>query len=102
MAKIYLNYIYGEQQYLELIFIYQIFYDCLFYAARLLNSSLNYSVYAKEALNSIIKSIDVNENKVSKDDLLIWILSEFPDLFYGYHNWILSRVKNFKINFQVG
>ena len=31
-----------------------------------------------------------------KDNLQMWVLTEFPELFYGYHNWIINtlNIKN--------
>ncbi len=107
ISKIYIDFLYGDEQYLEVTCIYEIFQDCLYYTSKLFNSNLNFSVYAKQTLNSIINSI-VKENqnneeksKISKDNLQMWVLTEFPELFYGYHNWIVNRIKESKFNKQV-
>ena len=31
---------------------------------------------------------------VSKNILQDWIIDEFPQLFFGFHNWILKKIKN--------
>jgi hypothetical protein len=99
--------LYGDEEYLELSCIFKIIYDCLFYSIKTFNSNLNLSNYAKQTLNSILNSLtnDANQtylqeqdykNKILKDDLKIWVLTEFPELFSGYHNWIISRIKELK------
>ena len=101
IAKIYINYLYGERKFLDFLHVSQMFEDCLVFTAKSLNGNLNLSINAKEAVNSIINQIGVN-NEIEKEDLMVWVLTEFPELFHGYHHWILSnRVKNFKNNSQV-
>jgi hypothetical protein len=101
IAKIYINHIYGERNCLDFDNIYKMFEDCLIHTARSLNGKLVLSIYAKETVKSIIIQNAVN-NEISKEDLMVWVLTDFPELFYGHHNWIVNnRVKNFKLNSNV-
>jgi hypothetical protein len=98
IAKIYINYVYGERSCLDFDDIYKMFEDCLIYTAKSLNGNLILSINAKETVNSIISQNTVN-NEISKEDLMVWVLTEFPELFHGHYNWIVNnRVKNFKLN----
>jgi hypothetical protein len=65
IAKIYINYVYGERSCLDFDDIYKMFEDCLIYTAKSLNGDLILSIYAKEKVNSIISQNTVN-NEISK------------------------------------
>ena len=103
IAKLYVNSLHGDKQHLEFECIYQMFEDCLLSTAKLLNSNLILSLNAKEFINSMINSVagqnmdstqlSNNGKIVSKDDLLDWVLTEFPQIFHGYHNWVIDRIK---------
>lgn len=130
IVNVYLDFLYGDEQELELNCIQEIFFDCFVYTIDLACESrkketiddnvmndnkplVEYKMSAncKQTLDGLVNSIinsnntyqasgDINEAnekiKISKDKFKNWILNEFSELFYGYHNWLITKIKNRK------
>lgn len=97
--ELYLNLIFGNDERISYESLNDIIRDCFNSCYKLIGyNQAKVSSYSKNTLENIVNSIKFNEDNgqkmVSKNILQDWIIDEFPQLFFGFHNWILKKIKN--------
>jgi hypothetical protein len=92
---------------IEASLLRETFYDCLICTLKYINVDLNpnsITENAKKTLNSLLRSFEhlykqeYHDGEVSffirKNYFKSWVFDEFPDLFLGYHNWLMKRIED--------
>lgn len=96
VSQIFVDILYFNKESIEISRINQILNECALYMlSNVINSNNIHclSESSKKSLEALVKSIRTNDGFINKSQLQQWILSEFPEIFYGYSNWILNRIK---------
>jgi hypothetical protein len=91
---------------LETAALREVFHDCLIFSLKYIEPELNpnsVTESARKTLRSIMDSFEdqysiqhsdsAAQHFVTKEPFKAWVFDEFPDLFFGYHSWILARIE---------
>ena len=101
ILELYINLLFAGENELQYDNIYKAISDCFRFNLKFLGyQQVEFSESSVATLESITNSIrftdllDSSKRSVTKSNFKDWAFGEFPQLFYGYHNWFLRSIRN--------